>query len=82
MFDRDEKNRVNINGIKKHRWYNKPVPEVFQKALQNLTEEQAKRDALVKALSFKVCYKCCEICTAIEESNNSHRLVAYGVLFV
>ena len=66
MFDRDEKNRVNINGIKKHRWYNKPVPEVYQKALQDLTEEQAKRDALVKALSFKVCIKNFESCPTIE----------------
>ena len=54
MFDRDEKKRVNINAIKKHRWYNKPVPEVYQKALLEMAEAQAKRDALVKAMSFKV----------------------------
>ena len=54
MFERDEKKRVDISGIKKHRWYSKPVPEQFQRSLNELTEEQTQRDILVKAWAFKV----------------------------
>ena len=61
MFDRDEKSRVSVDTIKKHRWYSKPVGEQFQRSLDELAAGQSLRDAMVQAAaevggSFGFCW--------------------------
>lgn len=53
MFDTNQESRISISAIMKHPWFNRPLPQKYVDALQELEEQQSKIDSSVTNGKFR-----------------------------
>ncbi len=59
IFEMDEAKRIDIPGIRAHPWYNTPMPQVYEQALDALVRDQEETAARVKAAVLHVSVYLC-----------------------
>jgi serine/threonine-protein kinase SRK2 len=54
IFVVDEKKRITIDDIKKHAWYNEPLPEKYARALDRIHERQREVEEYIRQRDLNI----------------------------